>query len=509
MIPGALNSYMNSIPQVILDAMELVYSIGEKYLWVDSLCIVQDDADSKHDQISHMAIIYSSALMTIVAASARDASSNLPGLRPGTRWPREKQEIYELNRPLRPDLVLKAVDRTIYVSRAWTFQERHLSRRCLYFLDEQVYFQCRAELWCEEAPIALLSKFIPTAPPEIGLSIMPKAQAWGESIREEDWDRGFGFYAEIIQEYSWKLLTYPEDVTKALSGMLGALEQHSGWTFAHCLPEQLLDWALLWVPAGSHQRRPAPPSGPILRFPSWSWIGWVGPITFNLNFGHTLKPLNSLLSNVEIESVGETISSFRGVNRILSGKRKVFGTGIVGEEWEKIPITTSQPLTPGLCGSALRFTTSTISADKFQIKEMPPWEWNSAASSDTRARHNQTGVFVTMSGEITGYFPGVSIEFFGRFRWSRLRLVAMSAMLVEDVTDGFGYGFGIKANGESNLWQTYLHWANNPERFQKITIYNVMLVQRRGNFHERVAVGRIDIKSFDACCPVSETIQLV
>ena len=65
-----------------------------------------------------MAIIYSSALLTLVVALTRDAHFDLPGVRPDTRWPREKQKVHKLNQPLQPDLVLKAIDPTIYVSRA-------------------------------------------------------------------------------------------------------------------------------------------------------------------------------------------------------------------------------------------------------------------------------------------------------------------------------------------------------------------------------------------------------
>jgi hypothetical protein len=85
---NGLLTYMHAIPQVIRDAMEVVRGMGENYLWVDSLCIIQDDAEAKHNQISHMAAIYSGAVVTIIAVSARNAHGSLPGVRSGTRWPR-------------------------------------------------------------------------------------------------------------------------------------------------------------------------------------------------------------------------------------------------------------------------------------------------------------------------------------------------------------------------------------------------------------------------------------
>jgi hypothetical protein len=65
--------------------MAAVSSLGERYLWVDVLCIIQDDEKSKALFISQMDIVYHHALLTIVAMSGQDANSRLPGLRPFTR----------------------------------------------------------------------------------------------------------------------------------------------------------------------------------------------------------------------------------------------------------------------------------------------------------------------------------------------------------------------------------------------------------------------------------------
>lgn len=65
--------------------MAVVSSLGERYLWVDVLCIIQDDEKSKALFISQMDIVYHHALLTIVAMSGQDANSGLPGLRPFTR----------------------------------------------------------------------------------------------------------------------------------------------------------------------------------------------------------------------------------------------------------------------------------------------------------------------------------------------------------------------------------------------------------------------------------------
>ena len=79
---SSLDDYQSQIPQTIKDAMHLLSHIGERYLWVDSLCIVQDDEDLKHDQISRMNIIFASAFAVIVAAHGDNADAGLPDVQP-------------------------------------------------------------------------------------------------------------------------------------------------------------------------------------------------------------------------------------------------------------------------------------------------------------------------------------------------------------------------------------------------------------------------------------------
>jgi hypothetical protein len=73
------------LPLVIRDVMELVARLGERYLWMDSLCIVQDDLESKHKQVLQMAAIYSAAHVTIVAAAGEDTNAGLLSVRRGSK----------------------------------------------------------------------------------------------------------------------------------------------------------------------------------------------------------------------------------------------------------------------------------------------------------------------------------------------------------------------------------------------------------------------------------------
>ena len=82
---GALSIVIDQVPQTIIDAINLTGELGFEFLWVDSLCIVQDDDESKDNFIPNMHLIYGSAWLTIIAQTAENANTGLQGYRPGTR----------------------------------------------------------------------------------------------------------------------------------------------------------------------------------------------------------------------------------------------------------------------------------------------------------------------------------------------------------------------------------------------------------------------------------------
>jgi hypothetical protein len=78
-VPGALSmeSIKSKIPTTIRDAMKLVHALGFQYLWVDALCIVQDDSAQKHQDIANMPGIYANAVLTIIACQGTGAHDGL------------------------------------------------------------------------------------------------------------------------------------------------------------------------------------------------------------------------------------------------------------------------------------------------------------------------------------------------------------------------------------------------------------------------------------------------
>lgn len=301
---GALNAYESEIPQVIKDAMQFVSSIGESLLWVDSLCIVQDDELLKQDLISQMASIYSGAVATILAASGKNAAVGLAGVDENSRVLPHLVEIPGTGLHLTYRLPLNfIVDDSTYNTRSWTFQERLLSRRCFFFTDTQVFFECQKHLLSEDR-FGQQTEIYPFSAVAYRSGNLITKMSDSESSVVSNEEEQLLRYSKLVEEYCHKKLTYVDDILDAFAGISAAMEHICGWKMVFGIPEHLLDRAILWEPGGrtasvstTHTFDPAfsfyrkdnamlavKPRKVEVRssdLPSWSWAAWIGGIRYN------------------------------------------------------------------------------------------------------------------------------------------------------------------------------------------------------------------------------------
>lgn len=85
MAPGGLLAFRYRLPRTINDSIDLLCAMGERYLWVDSICLLQDNYAEMRDAIGKMHLVYRGAVLTILAGTGRDANAGLPGVRFGPR----------------------------------------------------------------------------------------------------------------------------------------------------------------------------------------------------------------------------------------------------------------------------------------------------------------------------------------------------------------------------------------------------------------------------------------
>ena len=258
------------IPRTIRDAMTLVGILRERYLWVDSLCIVQDDDDSKQDQLNSMCATYANACITIVAAEGEDADYGLCGIRGMSNSRLGNQEVFKLpNRSKVIERRRSQLEKTIWDGRAWTFQEYLFSKRRIIFEGGRVQWECMSHTWYEDFELMDSSNrhTVETSRHDYYNTAL--------SLRWPDLES----YAIIISRFNRRNLTYPEDALDCFSGIMSHLSHAFPFGFLSGLPELFLDIALLWTPKGTVERRkPSAKSSAGACLPSWSWIGWQGDI---------------------------------------------------------------------------------------------------------------------------------------------------------------------------------------------------------------------------------------
>ncbi|GFP55952.1 hypothetical protein TASIC1_0006012200 [Trichoderma asperellum] len=292
---GSLFSQETPVGQTITDAITVVKALGERYLWVDQLCISQDESD-KAIHIKSMDRVYGAALLTIVAADGMDANAGLPGVRPGTRT----RNINQLHEDIWPgfsiattiDLPLDPAG-SVWGTRGWTFQEQLLSKRLLLFYQGSVFWQCRNARYCEDAPALIKAEAEQVHWLEQLSPRWAKDKAPLQHI-EKQWDENqegcapaplcrpvvFTEYARAVKEYTKRRLTFSDDIINAFEGISSQLSHHMGNNFLAALPESYLDIALLWTPSVLQTRRKSKQSQQTL-FPSWSWAGWIGQAEYD------------------------------------------------------------------------------------------------------------------------------------------------------------------------------------------------------------------------------------
>ena len=288
----------NTLPNVVLDAIEVTKQLGFQYLWIDPYCIKQNNDKEKAQLIANMHLIFQHAEVTLVAAA-----NGLDGLR-GVRRDCSSTQVgrrVQKNLQIRDMTLVTLVDsdETIQQSdwsrRGWTFQEALLSRRVLVFTDIQLYWNC-----CGMSEMESL--YIPAE-----ISHLPDMSQQGRWMAPGIFDRaGKGSVRNIpesnsltiglesnenvikkihqevlsdIGQYTCRQLTYDSDALDAFKGIMQMHRARAGndITFILGLPViKYSSWdlnsafahSLCWCLDGRHRER----RNNLL--PSWSWPRW-------------------------------------------------------------------------------------------------------------------------------------------------------------------------------------------------------------------------------------------
>lgn len=292
-----------SLPRTFRDAVTITRSLGLKYIWIDSLCIIQDDEDDWENESTKMEQVFSAAYLTIGVSSARSSLEGFLAERPRRPCVRVQTKsagvIYACTAidDFYHDVELGELNK-----RGWVLQERALSRRSIYFTSTQVYWECGAGVFCETLALLRNNKaaFLGDANfPKLALDYYRD----GRQVLIQD----------LYERYSALAFTRSSDRAVAILGLQKRLERAFRTQATFGFFATYFARGLLWKRGqiGSMKRIVQPPG----RFvPSWSWLSMEGSIRYmelqfeKINWATTTdfkSPFIQCQTSVTIQSSGD------------------------------------------------------------------------------------------------------------------------------------------------------------------------------------------------------------
>ncbi|KAF6811398.1 heterokaryon incompatibility protein [Colletotrichum musicola] len=209
---------IDDLPQTLQDAIKTTKSLGLRYLWADRLCIVQDSAEDWAHEAALMCDVYSNATVTLSADASKSAWDGLFLQRQEfsempyqTLLGRHENEtpLALLRKPSRTILKGSNLDRRDQPlnRRAWTFQERLMSRRILHFTTREMMWECSmlSECECRRESVSFSSRYFLPAP-------------------EDDRQVLYMKWRHVVGAYMTRLLTVETDKLPALNGLALAFQ---------------------------------------------------------------------------------------------------------------------------------------------------------------------------------------------------------------------------------------------------------------------------------------------
>ncbi|KAH9866514.1 hypothetical protein J1614_008204 [Plenodomus biglobosus] len=284
-----LTQHLKNIPfqlmtPIIRDTIHLCRLLRIRYLWVDALCILQDDGEDWAREAAQMGSVYTNAYVTIctpTTSTCRDSFLHRTTpirvrfestVRPGING--------YLNLRHQPTQHLYCMHTTTFEcdmdvgtwrTRAWTFQEEQLSKRRLYFGATRMYLSCPRKILTEPS----LSRDSNTVHFHDALNAFKTAA---------DYARLYDMWIEFIKDYASRELTFERDRFPAISGLASLVAEATGDEYIVGLWKNDIVRGLLWAEGGQRERdmvmgqRCRQTASPMTyACPSWSWAAGSKP----------------------------------------------------------------------------------------------------------------------------------------------------------------------------------------------------------------------------------------
>lgn len=326
-----------SLPLLYRHVVSVAYKLGIRWVWIDSLCIVQDDADDWNCEAGKMGDYYRMAHFTLGAVGVNEGTPagglfaagplRLAKLPYRDKQGRSRGFFYIHPKPTAGARMLgykQLISKSDFLSRGWIFQEWLLSRRLVCYTTSGIFLQCQCP---NESPLSQLGDDTVynlrelDGTPDFSIKFALHLDFGSRRKIYDGW-------RTVVSQYSRRVLTKPgSDRIAALRGIAGEFVsalQHvgTGRDLARADDGRGADkeaWisglfagdfhrSLLWeqTTRGTHERLP--------EFPTWSWASMYTAVDWGL--GSKIKPACEILGIVPTNR--RQISHIDGTTAILS-----------------------------------------------------------------------------------------------------------------------------------------------------------------------------------------------
>ena len=293
----------DKLPLTFRHAFEVARRLGIRYLWIDSLCIIQGDGDDWAREASKMSDVYSRCYATIAAEFSENSNGGLYNRVSTLQDEDHFGDHVVLSTRLADgqpnDLYISSchiplVDRELEGSsklsrRGWALQERILSPRTLHFTTSQLVWECRKRYdteglnhhinsWYEDTTMANFRLLLQERDPQSETEILPR------------------WYHDVVEPYSGRELSEPSDKLMALAGLANLTAGTVGSTYLAGMWQAHLTEFLHWESRGDRTYD----GPPIAKYPSFSWASVQSSVKWLPSSG--LRPTCEIIDHfIELE----------------------------------------------------------------------------------------------------------------------------------------------------------------------------------------------------------------
>lgn len=319
---------MNILSSNFRDAVIISRKLGLDYLWIDSLCIIQDDNADWKTEAANMGNIYQGSYINIAATASNDAYGGLISsasvslqkpattIRPLSSDPPADSGCtdnfsFMIRAPL-GDQMQRALSgcNYRYFTRGWILQELALSPRTVHFPEGQILWQCRHCFTIEDGTVWSRD-----------LRSSADGYNFASSLSLGNMEKPHRMWNQWVASYCGRELTFAEDVGPAIAGLISFFGTRTGFTPLLGLWKETLAFDLYWHFQYRIQKRPPPLEPKKSEFPSWSWLSVLPQQDGEFSNGvqHEVNPISLRIEGWAVQWSGpEFVSSLLHSRLVLS-----------------------------------------------------------------------------------------------------------------------------------------------------------------------------------------------